>query len=395
MKFSRTFSDFTSIDLETTGKGVGTCEVVEVGAVRVRNGKVITEFHERVKPGIPIEPGATAIHGMSEADVANAPSFAEMWPKVMDFCGNDMLVAHNGFRFDFPIIKRMAAGLPGSATLSTYDTLPLARELYPDSRRLENLAHKFGIPTGRSHSAIDDARALARVFLKLTDAKLAHTRKACLVNVLDHLGVALALTGPHADDTEAKVLLDIARSYSFSSHSECLDYYASIRDEIGDDTLPDKDAVIEALGGHERMLRIQADKSADERYPVAMNRIRRLLAGTAGAPLNAQISTFLERVALSVADGLTPDHNRVNLLTLHSTKGLEFSRVYIVGVEDAGFLGERASKPEIEESRRVLYVGMTRAVDRLVLTRAATRAGRNTGGTQFLDEMGLSAKTPS
>jgi DNA polymerase III epsilon subunit family exonuclease len=394
-RFSNTFSDFTSIDLETTGKDVASCEIVEIGAVRVRNGQPVAEFHMRVKPAIAIERKASEIHGISDADVANAPSFADVWPRLHDFCGNDMLVAHNGYRFDFPILKRMAKGMPGAATISTYDTLPLAKELNPDSRSLENLAHKFGIPTGRSHSAIDDARALARVFLKLTDAKLALTRKACLVNALDHLGIALALTGPHADDTEAKVLLDIARSYSFSSHSDCLDSWSVGRDALGDDSIPDKDAVIEALGGYERMLRIQAQKSADERYPVAMNRIRRLLAGTESTPLPAQIDTFLERVALSVADGQTPDHDRVNLLTLHSTKGLEFSRVYVVGVEDAQFLGERISKPELEEARRVLYVGMTRAVDRLVLTRVAIRGGKPTGGTQFLDEMGLTAKTPS
>ena len=394
-KFSATFQSFTAIDLETTGKDIASCEVVEIGAVRVRDGRVVAEFHELVKPAIEIEAQASAVHSITAADVANAPSFAEVWPRLRDFCGNDMLVAHNGYRFDFPVLRRMAAGLPGVSSMSTYDTLPLAKELYPDSRRLENLAHKFGVDTGRSHSAIDDARALAKVFLRLTEAKLSLTRKACLVNVLDHLGVALALTGPHGDGSEGKVLLDISRAYALSAHSECLQYYDTMRDELGDASLPTVDDVIDALGGRERMLRIQAQKSADDRYPMAMQRIRRLLAGTQGAPLNEQISTFLERVALSFADGQTPDHERVNLLTLHSTKGLEFSRVYVVGVEDGQFLGERPSKKEIEESRRVLYVGMTRAKDRLVLTRTATRGAKVTGGTQFLDEMGLTLRSPS
>ena len=84
---------------------------------------------------------------------------------------------------------------------------------------------------------------------------------------------------------------------------------------------------------------------------------------------------------------------RVNLLTLHSTKGLEFSRVYVVGAEDAQLPGGSATKAaspeEIEEARRLLYVGMTRTKDRLVLTRVATRGGKPTGGHRFLDEMGL------
>jgi superfamily I DNA/RNA helicase len=63
-----------------------------------------------------------------------------------------------------------------------------------------------------------------------------------------------------------------------------------------------------------------------------------------------------------------------------------------VGVEDAQFLGERVSKEDLEESRRVLYVGMTRAKERLVMTRVAVRNGKSTGGTQFLDEMQLTPR---
>ena len=87
------------------------------------------------------------------------------------------------------------------------------------------------------------------------------------------------------------------------------------------------------------------------------------------------------------------DASAVNLLTMHSTKGLEFSRVYVVGVEDASLIGgtpsRRASEADIEEARRLLYVGMTRAKDRLVFTHAAERKGEPTGGHRFLDEMGI------
>ena len=81
------------------------------------------------------------------------------------------------------------------------------------------------------------------------------------------------------------------------------------------------------------------------------------------------------------------------LLSLHSTKGLEFSRVYILGVEDDCLPGWRAIKEdredEIREARRLLYVAMTRAKDRLILTRSAMRSDRPTGGTRFLADLGL------
>ena len=85
-------------------------------------------------------------------------------------------------------------------------------------------------------------------------------------------------------------------------------------------------------------------------------------------------------MALSRSDGCGTENDRVSLLTLHATKGLEFSRVYIVGVEDNQMPGYRALQDDdlhdIEEARRLLYVGMTRAKDRLVLTRSLQRGGR-------------------
>jgi DNA helicase-2/ATP-dependent DNA helicase PcrA len=75
---------------------------------------------------------------------------------------------------------------------------------------------------------------------------------------------------------------------------------------------------------------------------------------------------------------------------LHSTKGLEFSRVYIVGTDDRGFTRNDKKRPEdVEELRRLLYVGMTRTIDRLVLTCAVSRDGRECGGHVMLDELGL------
>jgi superfamily I DNA/RNA helicase len=146
------------------------------------------------------------------------------------------------------------------------------------------------------------------------------------------------------------------------------------------------------------MLRFRADKTAEQRYPAAMLRLRPLLDQDADKPLSEQITGFLERAVLSSRNEAEPARTRVNLLTLHSTKGLEFSRVYVVGVEDSELPGRSRSqeleKREIEEARRLLYVGMTRTKDRLVLTCVDSRGGKPTGGHRFLDEMHLVASTP-
>jgi superfamily I DNA/RNA helicase len=184
--------------------------------------------------------------------------------------------------------------------------------------------------------------------------------------------------------------------FSLGRYTTCLESYER---EQGDDlTIPTVDEVIEALGGPELMVKIRADKTADQRYPAAMVRLRRLITEIPEGGLHAQVSLFLERAVLSKWDGHEPERGRVNLLTMHSTKGLEFSRVYIVGVEDAQLPGgspQNGPRPdEIEEARRLLYVGMTRTKDRLVMTRVATRGGKETRGHQFLDEMGLVPQLP-
>ncbi len=387
--FTNAFRDFTTVDLETTGKDTRCAEIVELAAVRVRGGVIVEEFRSLVRPSVPIPEAATGVHGITDADVAAAPTFDEIWAAFRAFCSNDVLVAHNGLQYDFPILCRMSMHLPGGGKFCTYDTLPLARDLHSGSGKLVDLARMFGVEVAESHRALQDARTLVGVFLALGDAKIVRARKTALADLLDYLGLALALSDSEGLDAEGQLLRRLCRAYALGRYSECLDFYAAKRDA----SMPTMREVIDRLGGEKAMRKIQAEKTADERYPVAMGRLRRLITQCTGATLRDQIAAFLERVALSRSDGIETDNQRVNLLTLHSTKGLEFSRVYILGVEDAQLLGK--TKAEMEEARRLLYVGMTRAKERLVLTRADMRGGKPTGGHRFLDEMGLAPRVVS
>ncbi len=393
---SSTFTSFTAFDLETTDRDTGKAEIVEIAAVRVRDGAIVDEYHQLVKPRAALTAGASAVHGISATELADKPHFEEIWPAFRSFCGNDVIVAHNGYDFDFRIISRMAREIGQKFDLSMFDSLPLSRELVSTSNKLVNLARQFGIDTGQSHRALDDTRALAKVLLALNDMKLARARKTALVDLLGHLGIALALSDENALNEEALIFKGMTIPFALGAYSGALDWYER---ECGDDiTIPGADEVIELLGGAERMIKIRTVKSADERYPAAMMRLRRLIAEIPDGPLDAQLSLFLERAVLSRLDGQEPERMRVNLLTLHSTKGLEFSRVYVVGAEDdqlPGSSGTKAPKPEeIEEARRLLYVGMTRTQDRLVMTRVVNRGGKLTGGHRFLDEMALIPKAP-
>ncbi len=380
---------YVTFDFETTDTDVASCGVIEIGAARVVDGEIVERFHSMVNPFRPISAGATKLHGYTDADVATAAPFSAVFPQFRAFVGKDILVAHNGQKFDIPVLRRLAAGRAGVDDLVFYDTLPLVRSLSQDSGKLEDIALRCGVDTGRAHHALDDACTLALVYLELEKQRVIRARKAVLNNVLDYVGLALAIEHG-ARNAEHELLFNLGRFRALGRYSDALEFYAMERERTAA-AAPDVDEVIRRLGGRSLMTKLRAETDPAQRYPAAVARLGALLvdAGT----LDASIDQLLERVALSTSDGADVAPDRINLLTLHSTKGLEFSRVYVVGVEDYEMPGFQAATnhitDEIEEARRLLYVGMTRARDRLILTRTERRFGRDGGGSMFLDEMGL------
>lgn len=113
-----------------------------------------------------------------------------------------------------------------------------------------------------------------------------------------------------------------------------------------------------------------------------------------GSPEDTSLAGFLDSVALYTdLDDSSADDNCVSLMTMHSAKGLEFPNVYVVGMEEGIFPSGRASgeSEEIEEERRLCYVAMTRARERLTMTTARQRMlyGRtnNNMPSRFLEEL--------
>ncbi len=396
--FDEVMENYVTFDLETTDRDVAECEIIEIGAVKVRGGVVTERYQTLVRAARPISASAREVHGYSDEDLHEARPFAQIWPEFREFVGSDVLVAHNGQRFDVPVLRRSAKSLGGIDALVFFDTLPLARSLYQDSARLTDLAARFAIDTDRAHHALDDAETLAAVFRELGKQKVIRSRKSTLVNLLDYLGLGLALDPQRRTLEEHELLRDIARPFSLGRFSDCLAFYEAERQRSDAGDAPTVEEVIKRLGGKELMDKIRTTKDAMQRYPTAMARLQALSDASRAETLGESVELFLEKVALSTSQGAEVDPHRVNLLTLHSTKGLEFSRVYLVGVEDYQLPGFYAAvegrRLEIEEARRLLYVGMTRAEDRLVLTRVDRRFGMDSGGSRFLEEMDITPAEP-
>lgn len=130
--------------------------------------------------------------------------------------------------------------------------------------------------------------------------------------------------------------------------------------------------------GYEAMLRSQGDEGAVrlENIEEMKSNIANYIESRTEAGEEASLSGFLEEIALYTdADRLSPDEDAVNLMTMHSAKGLEFPTVFIVEMEDGIFPSNRStdSPDDLEEERRLAYVGITRAKQKLYITHAQQR----------------------
>lgn len=152
-------SDYTVFDLETTGVNPMQDEIVEISAIRVRNGAATDTFSTLVRPGRPMPPAASAVNGITDAMLAGAPDIREALPGFLAFAGEDVLVGHNIACFDMRFLNRAAAGLGRGPLQNDYvDTLPLARRRLPQlsHHRLVDLAAYLKIGTEGAHRALSD-----------------------------------------------------------------------------------------------------------------------------------------------------------------------------------------------------------------------------------------------
>jgi len=191
--------DAVVIDTETTGLDPRKARVIELAAVRLSAGKLVDEgwFRQLVRPGDERIPVATIeVHGIDDAAVATAPSFAEVWPGFREFLGSSIVIGHT-IGFDLAVWKRECdeLGLPWSRP-RTLDTRLLAEIAAPKlaGYALEKLAAWLEIDAADRHRALGDAVMTARVFLglvpKLRDhgiRTVAEAERAChaLTSVLD------------------------------------------------------------------------------------------------------------------------------------------------------------------------------------------------------------------
>lgn len=162
-------AEFAVLDFETTGTSANSSKVIEVGIVKVKNLKIVDTYSSFINPGLYIPSYITALTGIKNEDVINAPYFEDLVDKICDFIGDSVLVAHNlSFDYSFLTKEFTFAGreLIPNPTLCT---LKLARRLYPElpSKSLGNLTKHFRIRHRDVHRALGDATATAKILTRM------------------------------------------------------------------------------------------------------------------------------------------------------------------------------------------------------------------------------------
>ncbi|MEP7082828.1 MAG: polyribonucleotide nucleotidyltransferase, partial [Chloroflexota bacterium] len=161
-------NEFVIFDLETTAMKPATGYIVDVAALRLRDGQIVDRFESLVNPGRPII--GHQIHGIRTDDVAQAPTAAEVLTRFVDWVGDTPLVAHN-VAFDLPFVLRHLPSETRWEPSALYDTLELGYQLYPDAGawKLADLVRfVFGREHAVAHRAMPDAEATAELFLNFT-----------------------------------------------------------------------------------------------------------------------------------------------------------------------------------------------------------------------------------
>lgn len=165
-------TDFVVFDLETTGAKAPPCRITEIGAYRVRDGKITGEFQTLVNPEITIPLFISELTGISDRMVKNAPKFGEVAADFLDFIADSVLVAHNA-HFDMHFLNHEIGRIHTDYRMGNPSlcTVRLSRKLLPDveNHRLKTLAEHYSIPLVRHHRAGDDAHATAHIFLNLLE----------------------------------------------------------------------------------------------------------------------------------------------------------------------------------------------------------------------------------
>ncbi len=162
--------DVVVFDFETTGLSATDCKIIEIGAVKIHNGKITEQFETFVDPEEHIADDSTKIHGIVDSDVAGAPTYQQALADFYKFTRNSTLVAYN-IAFDYSFLSKYGREAGYNFDNPQIDALKVATTFVKGVRnyKLKTIADHLGVLLDNAHRAVYDAIATAEVFIKLAD----------------------------------------------------------------------------------------------------------------------------------------------------------------------------------------------------------------------------------
>lgn len=389
------------LDVETGGKDAARTELLEVAAIPLVEGEARLDagFVSFVRPSGPqaISAQAARINGIRWERVARAEPPAAVLPRLLAAIAGKAIVGHNIERFDLVVVRRVARELglepPRNPAI---DTLKLARRLLPDepSYRLEALARRFHLGHPQDHRAEADAILNADVFHALRGELRRETARSAMTEALPLVALGIRAAGIPVRGDAATLALLGARAHRLGWGR---DLTAAWREATAG--LDAASWLVAVAGG-----RTPADDAWDRmeaswREAAEAFRFRARNRSLAAFLRHAALAQPIDFVPAALPEGhdetgpdarFVPPSERIAMMTAHSAKGREWPLVFVVGAESQQFpIWTRDPAPNHDdEERRVLYVAMTRARERLVLLHAETDRGYPRGESPFLAPLG-------
>ena len=159
--------DYVVFDLETTGVSTRKDKIIEISALKVKDGEIVDEFSSLVNPERKIPKSATNVNRITDSMIADAPKIDEVLPKFLIFASNNILLGQNIQRFDLKLIYRDCEQLGITVPNNDFvDTLPISKQLIPQlaHHSLQDLANFYGVSYKGAHRALTDCHITHEVY---------------------------------------------------------------------------------------------------------------------------------------------------------------------------------------------------------------------------------------
>jgi len=195
-------TDLTFIDIETTGLSPVRDRVIEIGVLRMKNGRITKRYETLVNPDCNLPPEITMLTGITARQLENAPLFSRVADDLEELLDDSIFVAHNA-RFDYSFIRSEFARLERSFRAEVLCTAKLSRRLFPRFRRhnLDSIIDRFGFTCDLRHRAFSDANVLAE-FYKLAKKQFG---EEVLTDAVMHVTKSTALPRTISRDTVNRI----------------------------------------------------------------------------------------------------------------------------------------------------------------------------------------------